>query len=634
MKSRHVHFAHDRNRDRKRAGVAFLGTPRWRSGLVMNADVRAFTLAELIVAVAAVALLTVGIGQIFSSVGRLTGAGAALAESDQLARALSQQLSDDFDALNTMRPEDTFLAIRCRRLGDLDRDGALDADERAMYVTREDRDADQREQVLPYSQGSRAVTVRADEIMFLGLTGGYSTMQVSRNRPLEPTPSSPVARIYYGHGLRPQPDPLFDPRNPPPTSNVPQRQWVPDGDFGDRAGQINARFNPSMGAALVAGRNEFAGELLLLRQTLLLFGGTAAGYASTNKSPFDTGLFYTPFIREQESILRKASLPPPGGDIESLNPGFWPRYPNFADPRLISRGRVDICAQSEQDVKRWLEGADPVGTAHPQDASAFSDGLGDKNPLDLFLWTRRTTPLAAFANTLQNNAFYAQKAIAGCFTRIQAEDQPPPVDRADSSVSNTGAIADFTARDAAWTSLMDTHASLGPRCSSFEVAWSDGTTWNQDAPLDLDDDGRPEYQRGDVVWFDINLARYSRPEDVDTPPGSTTNNTSLASINQKQYPNWNDAGMSPNPEFRRGAAANLLRTVGPNLYNKDFTIGSAFPDGEYLAIWGFRMPDDTGGYSGEAWPKPRMIRIRLTLHDAQFRIPGGRTYEFVYGIGN
>src|SRR5690606_8883341 len=109
--------------------------------------------------------------------------------------------------------------------------------------------------------------------------------------------SAPVARIYYGHGLRPKPDLEYDPMNPPLDRNVPMRHWLPDGDFAQRAGEIN-RFESGVP---VTGRNEYAGSWQLLRQPLLLYGGLAAGppvgAPSQARSPMPDGLAYAPFIR-------------------------------------------------------------------------------------------------------------------------------------------------------------------------------------------------------------------------------------------------------------------------------------------------------------------------------------------------
>ncbi|HVZ94875.1 MAG TPA: prepilin-type N-terminal cleavage/methylation domain-containing protein, partial [Phycisphaerales bacterium] len=78
---------------------------------------RGFTLTELIVAIGATALLMIGIAQVFASVSRVVGSGSAVAELDQLARAVERQLREDFSSLSQMRADETFMAIRSRKLG-------------------------------------------------------------------------------------------------------------------------------------------------------------------------------------------------------------------------------------------------------------------------------------------------------------------------------------------------------------------------------------------------------------------------------------------------------------------------------------------------------------------------------------
>ena len=58
---------------------------------------------------------------------------------------------------------------------------------------------------------------------------------------------------------------------------------------------------------------------------------------------------------------------------------------------------------------------------------------------------------------------------------------------------------------------------------------------------------------------------------------------------------------------------------------------------EYLALWGYRQlaPNGSGEYLDTPWITPdtlRLIRIRMTLHDSQLRLDGGRTYEFVFPV--
>lgn len=645
-----------------------------------------FTLTELIVAVGAVALLTVGIGQLFNSVGKLVGTGSALAETDQLARAVGQQLRSDFNALNAMRADETFFAIRCRKLGDRNLNGALDANETVIYLNRDDREADNRDNVLPYAEGSRAVTVRLDEMMFLGFAGdqgAYSSAQLtipaggaaSLLRP-PATPATEVARIYWGHGLRPAPDTDFDLESPGSTgSNVPRRYWVADGDFGQRPRQRN-RFDPTSiyNGGLVSGRNEFAGDWLLLRQTMLLYGGLAAGYEGVPGAPFDTNLNYAPHIRGFETspeanALQRNPFYQGGADLSddpddatrrpyqgaNLNAPEWPH------PRLMRHGRVDLCAQSAEDVRRWLEGVEPTNNlpgapptfptiTNAQDATAFSSGflnrstgvmegvpawdpsrpLEESNPLmDAPLWQRG---LDSGGRTAAYNMFALRQAIAGCFQRFQADDRPPFVNRGD-TLSSSQAVQEpsRSANDPTESAYMDLHAVIGSRISNFEIAWTDGKVWNygQDRPLDPDGNGplRVIAERGDVIWYDLDFQRFNAPRSTTDLPGVDVSNiygTRSESIDTA-------------PEIAPGAR-NENRPIGGGwfipAYNALNTGADPTTNGddEYLAIFPFRTPDDRGGYSAGVYGKPIRIRVRLTVHDSQYRIEGGRQYEYQFTV--
>ena len=108
---------------------------------------RGFTLVEMLVAIGIISFLVVGIGQIFRSVGGLVSVGTAVSEVEQMARAIERQMRDDFEALSGTLAEDTFIAIRMREIGDVNRNGTLDSDETALYLSQEDREADSRDAV-------------------------------------------------------------------------------------------------------------------------------------------------------------------------------------------------------------------------------------------------------------------------------------------------------------------------------------------------------------------------------------------------------------------------------------------------------------------------------------------------------
>lgn len=510
---------------------------------------RAFTLGELIVAVGLVALLTVAIGQLFSTVTRLTGTGTAIAETDALARTLEQYLRNDIAGFNRMRADETYLAIRCREIGGdqnldsgtLNLAGASTAQgERELYLTRDDRLADQREVRTPYANQSRSVTSRLDEFAFItlgGTNGGLTSFQQDAQGR---TPVSAThAFVIYGHGLRPAPDRDYDPTDP---NDVILRQWL--ADDGSLLGSPN--FALAFGA--VGTSNEFAGDFLLGRQQYLLFGGLAAGYpaGANRQAPLGDFREYAPYIRDYEADTLYWGQRDFGIRPDRAEGGVLPvDRPN---PRLKWQGRVDVIAQDLFDARRWLEGEEdrPTSTLNPNlydanfnypeingptspntfvpsDATAFDSGLLDDDRRDLAprffdfrLWRRykghsanggfspTQPPSRIFA--FQRNVTNLQSALAGTLTRPLIQPDPFPGRR----TSDTGTQDPSEAR-------MDIHALIAERCSSFEVAWSDGSTWLFDETAYIDTDGvytqgdintvERILTRGDLIWFDMNFTR-------------------------------------------------------------------------------------------------------------------------------
>lgn len=582
---------------------------------------RAFTLIELLVAVGAVLLLSVGVGQIFRQVGSLVNTGSSAAEIDQLARALERQMGDDFRALSLTAQDETFMVIRGRWIGDVNNNGSLDGDERAIYLTLEDREADLRDGLDPYEDGSRAVTIRADEIAFLVDGGEYRTAQMD---PLGATDFATTgARIYYGHALRPHSEIDED------AADVGQattyiRGWDPDGDFGQRAGETNAFFSDDVSDD---ARNEYGAEFLLARQALLLGGSVASGYQGNAPRPplIGSQRAYSPYIRDFEGRARffglnynfesnPATLESSDVGGASINPGI----------SLAGLGRVDICAMSTPEIKRWLEGEDPMaasGNSASRDATPFkAPGAWDgDNTFDATLWQRVLHANAANGprRTISDNTAQLRVAVAGCITRMLADNQLPMVvrDRGES---------DEDPEDA----LMDLHAVLASRCSSVEFAWSDGTVWtdrNRTLMLRRGDRGLAEpvgnvqdaeviYSFGDVIWFDAFMPRSYYLFNLASPTQAIP------------FPNTEEVDTAGRPRTSNLANDDTV----PGTYDQRTTGGV---DGEYLSVWPFRTPSSNGGYAG-TWTKPRMIRARVTLHDATARIEGGKAFEYIFNIGD
>ena len=646
--------------------IQIAGSARGRPG---------FTLVEMLVAVGAVLLLSIGIGQIFKQVSKLVGTGSAVAELDQYARAIERQLRDDFAALERTPSDETFLAIRGRRAGDVDRNGSIGSivtgGERTIYLRRDDVDAELRGGITnPYDDGGRGISPRLDEIMFLVSAGtggsGYASSERGRQGE-ERVVTAQSARIYYGHGVRPQPPvidqagnpydnqrPLGDTLSGPP--NYPIRTVLPDGtalpipEWGDVFGLENSR-------------NQFAGDFFLLRQAVLLYGGLAAGFpgAGTNRREplIGESREFAPFIRDMETLERVYT----NAALANVPPGGPPFTERLAQPRLLRQGRTDICGQDLDDVRQWLEGMGPAPltldpTAEYSDATAFQAGFLDQpdlvradftpsqgffnaNTIDRPLWIRQrpgdngSSPEPAAV--VQYNLKSLQSAIAGCFSRVLAESEPTPILREEVRGSNGQLIVDPL------ESVMDLHATFASRCSNFEVAWSDGTVWRgprrdgSNQPLRIDLDGNTGngyeavYNLGDIIWFDYDYPR--RMLEVNPPLGGGVESAPTAPalrpeiLSKSSIYHFNAFVPDDSSRVER---MNIVPNAEPRAAKYDVRNCGGVAS-EYFAIWGFREPSTTGAY-GPAWVKPRMIRIRMTLHDSQFRIAGGRKYEFIFSI--
>lgn len=622
---------------------------------------RGFTLVELIVAVAAVALLTVGIGQIFSSVGRLVGAGNALAETDQFARALESQMRADFDSMSRLTKDEVFVVIRNRRLGDVNGNEALEGNESAIYLNSADKEADRREAVQPYAASSKAITVRLDDIAFVSSADGDSA-SAQRIPPNMVSPGeADHVRVYYGHGLRPPIDRRFNPIDPPArpngSGNVPPRLYFADGDFGTAAGRPNFYFPSGAPGVFSAaqGRNEFAGDWLLLRQPMLLGGGLTAGYAlNAPAGARPSEWMYSPFIRGLECVTRSFNGIGSGSPMNDWgNTSPIPASGNGPYARVLYHGRADVCAQRLAEAKRWLEGVNDAPPQLLEDASAFDGGLlddamagsqwlptnGFPSPLiDAPLWQRESAGAPGVIIAANHRSLIS--AIAGCMARFQAEDDPPTVERRDVlSVGGAGLAVD--APRPRFQQVMDMHAVIASRVSNFEIAWTDGKTWpyessydrlGDDDITDADRDGdfglADNIERGDVIWYDMDFTRYTNPTgSVRDLPSADSDNLIVASNEVEPH----------NPEVCPGRRNNELVTGGGLAHRYDARATGAAtndPDGqsEYLAVFPFRKVSQDGGYESGAFEKPRRIRVRLTVHDAQFRLPGGRQYEFEFPI--
>lgn len=238
---------------------------------------RAFTLSEMLVAVAAVAVISVGLAAVFQTVGRTVTTGKRLSTLNQQAAVLEAQLREDISGMT----RDGILVMRHQFTNLYGPGGGVrvppNVNKVALY---KGQPVDERR------------ARRIDELMFFA-NGEFRTVRQA----LIPgrTATARSARIYYGHGMRSTPVPvnLIDDVGPEYNNFS-----LPDfrGNFNWAVGQgaPPASAQPYvLGEPTRAGQtqspNEFASSWTLVRHATLLTGpsttessGWPAGTARPN----------------------------------------------------------------------------------------------------------------------------------------------------------------------------------------------------------------------------------------------------------------------------------------------------------------------------------------------------------------
>lgn len=292
-----------RNRDRLRDGV----TPT-KSG----ARTRAFTLTELMVAVAVLVVVILAAAKIFGTVSKVTGLGQATRDVMQEAAAIERQIRADFARLS---PEG-FFAIHC-------------------VAVPNDVHYSPTFPLLLNPNLPREAIIRADQIVFF-TTGVEGTQVFADFAGSNHKQQSTSARIYYGHAFQlPNAEILGQSADPAATFNNgdPILPWSLD-----PAGASLPMFRPGTTVAVgtIDGSQPQATSWLLARQPILLAddGGGTEDYLS---------------------------LPGSGGN--SVGP---------IDAAAIRNGRRDIAASQLNDIRASALDFDENGVIDPWPTQLFN----------------------------------------------------------------------------------------------------------------------------------------------------------------------------------------------------------------------------------------------------------------------
>lgn len=570
---------------------------------------RAFTLMEMVVAVAAVAIVAVGLAAIFDSVGKTVAGGKKLSLLNTYAGLIESRMRRDFDQMS----REGFLAIRQQWIHD-------DSGARWL-VPVSDTDA----------TGGRER--RADEIVFF-TRGKFDTVRVPVGRVGGGQPaivSADAARIYYGHGQMVNPvdangQPNLAYEKPDPTDVNPPA--VPNNPFvglGIRGSAADPASNP----------NFYAGNWTLLRlQTLLVkprsTSALGADYSALGAPPTDprTADSDTQVLGQvaAASIFRSLNrwMPGPGAPTPRyLHPGVDANASAGLSPRFAS-GLVDIATCDLAEVRAWVTGAQmypgaiitgsPASLLYPNRVMAYTPVPAAGTPRDY----QRSGGVIDRAHAWMDDAFPTASVMLTVDPRY--DPSPSRVSSADNAMDPVGARVHFEPQspnlleafkngqnplDQAFERsdrLMLAAQNFLPRCSEFIVEWSFGDS----EPL-----------TGETIWFGLpknptsNQPGQTFPYPFRSPRATNDGNPTVHTRRVKHV----DGSLHDLPVTERliygYTPADDVSTLTSFFGYTDPTVqppADANGDGQL---------DGDKPATPQAWPWPRMIRVTVVLSDPQ-----------------
>lgn len=377
----------------------------------------AFTLVEVLLAIGALAIIAVGLTQVFNATGKTVSAGRRISVMNAYATLVERQMRSDFDAIS--------------------RDGL-------MIIRHEE--ANGGSQVLLDEEDLTGSPRRVDELMFF-TTGHF----ISAREPLYPgyVASSDAARVYYGHGKRMLVPPY----------NASDPYYQPLLNEGNNQAEATLGYDP--GGAVV-NPNRYASDWTLLRHVTLLRSPSTTTLPVPTPLPAGLTLGVIPdqdvqvALQPATSFLfrRLAGVIPnsiPTDVIRSDRPGF-------------TSGLVDIATTDLSEIRSMLMTMQVLpnaigGEADLADPANAPDGDFSIADLDrIRAWMVETLPSG---NPLALNPFDR--------TRIRYEDGPTDLLGAISLPSNA-TQENFSRSD----QLMLQASNFVPHCTEFVVEWSYG----------------------------------------------------------------------------------------------------------------------------------------------------------------
>lgn len=579
----------------------------------------AFTLVEMLVAVAAIGIIALGLSRLFASTSKTVRVGKTVSAMNEYAGMIERTMRADIQAMS----RNGVLVMRHRDVGGT-------AANNGVLLYQDEREGFSRRR-------------RVDELMFFVERPTASVRQAVSDAKF---PMGSAARVYYGHGLKRE---LFSAGVADAAALVPQLNDDNSGAFS--FGQ------PGTGNAI--GPNEFASEWILMRHITALVPPRLSTDAppSTITGPLASAwtdtLVQVGLQPATPSIFRNEVARATTQNIENGAP--WARE---NDPRVVpnvASGLVDVAAMDLEGVRsRILQGTTPFGNTNeflpqatgvvvPSSSFVVDSNVGDENSVPTYMkkWMAMALPGGTPVGTGPYSFDPAtQPGNEGDpEIRMRAEPQPP-------DFTGSRNLARFAGNEAYRRAdqLMLSASNFVPGCSEFIVEWSFGVRFPENDP-----NGRA----GELIWH--GLPRYRFP-DGDTTNFQNANrvadvyrgrDTGIAAEAQDEYEDpyygfieQNSSGVIVVGDTSRTVPSDLIHypinarnnrpwPEGRALYSFFGLIDPTFPPS--VVINGNTVTDPFASPSTRPWAWPKLIRVTISLVDpADPSVE--QTYQFIFDV--
>jgi hypothetical protein len=556
-----------------------------RQGPARSGNRRAFTLIEVTISVALALVLMLGVSEVFRVVGETVGTGQALAVAQRDSRAVQAVMASDFNsAVSDTAPfmllySQQVFAFRNQQdlLGDKDGDpstfdplatGTESGQPPAVYNYRSHRI----DALTFFGRGSFNRQTGAD------VTSGGSSPFVANMGGLE-------AMLWYGH------------------LNLADN----NGTFTTTGTTINQ--TPGAGTGLSSSatyyntggdnpNNYFATSWILGRQQILLQG---TGTLDNNNATIGAQIIDNTYPNGKKQYAYMPSAATPLSPLSYNSEAF--DSSNGTSPLNGAGGGTFTLLSSRIDL---------AGTTI----------LGYRSGLASYVASAANPPwwplLPTGTNSLRFQAqpFFIGTSASAKITPETIASQAPIFVRGCTqfTVEYAGDYLNQTTSNAAVTA-----GNQGITDTYYHTDGSAGST-----------DGQIDYIiTGTYPNFVQKIRWYGLPRSTTNTPGTAPSPVSISAANGDVAPLRDTLTIAATsvPTLNPSVAAAVIPTVAP--FEKMYPAASAdyanatsgMPAGaQYICAWG---PND---------PKPKMIRITMTIDDPGGRLGDGQTYEYIYTL--